>query len=51
VPATKDSSKNTGRKYMASDEKIRELIKNRTQDFSSSRLVTSSQVWLQIKDI
>jgi PAS domain S-box-containing protein len=51
VPATKDSSKNTGRKYMASDEKIRELIKNRKQDVSSSRLVTSSQVWLQIKDI
>jgi PAS domain S-box-containing protein len=36
---------------MASDEKIRELIRNRAQDVSSSRLVTSSQVWLQVKDL
>ena len=36
---------------MASDEKIRDLIKNRMQDVSSTRLVTSSQVWLQVKDL
>ena len=36
---------------MASDGKIRELIKNRMQDVSSSHLVTSSQVWLQVKDL
>ncbi len=36
---------------MASDDKIRELIRNRMQDISSSRLVTSSQVWLQVKDL
>ena len=36
---------------MASDEKIRELIKNRMQDVSSSCLVTCSQVWLQVKDL
>ncbi len=36
---------------MATEEKIREMIKNRIQDIASSHLVTSSQVWLQIKDI
>ena len=36
---------------MPTDEKIRDLIKNRMQEISSSRPVTSSQVWLQIKDI
>ncbi len=36
---------------MANEEKIRELIKNRMQDVSSSCLVTSSQVWLQVKDL
>ena len=36
---------------MGSDDKIRELIKNRMQDISSNRLVTSSQVWLQVKDL
>jgi two-component system, LuxR family, sensor kinase FixL len=36
---------------MSSDAKIRELIKNRMQDVSSSHLVTSSQVWLQVKDL
>jgi PAS domain S-box-containing protein len=36
---------------MADEEKIRELIKNRMQDVSSSCLVTSCQVWLQVKDL
>jgi two-component system, LuxR family, sensor kinase FixL len=36
---------------MASDKKIRELIKNRMQDVSSSCLVTSCQVWLKVKDL
>ena len=36
---------------MAASEKIRELIKNRIQDISSSRPVTSCQVWLQVKDV
>ena len=36
---------------MASDERIRELIKNRMQDISSSCLITSCQVWLQVKDV
>jgi PAS domain S-box-containing protein len=36
---------------MASEQKIRELINNRMQDVSSSQLVTSSQVWLQVKDL
>ncbi len=36
---------------MADEGKIRELIKNRMQDVSSSCLVTSCQVWLQVKDL
>jgi two-component system sensor kinase FixL len=36
---------------MASDKKIRELIKNRMQDVSSSCPVTSCQVWLKVKDL
>ena len=36
---------------MANEERIRELIKNRVQDVSSSCLVTSSQVWLKVKDL
>jgi CBS domain-containing protein len=36
---------------MATDEKIRELIKNRMQDVSSSCRVTSCQVWLRVKDL
>jgi two-component system, LuxR family, sensor kinase FixL len=51
VPTTEDSDKKTGIKYMARDDKIRELIKNRAQDVSSSCLVTSSQVWLKVKDL
>jgi len=36
---------------MASEDKIRELIKNRMQDVSSNCLLTSCRVWLQIRDI
>lgn len=36
---------------MASDERIRELIKNRMQDVSSSCLVTSCCVWLKVRDL
>jgi len=51
VPITEDSDEKIGMEYMASDDKIRELIKNRAQDISSSCLVTSSQVWLKVKDL
>ena len=36
---------------MADEEKIRELIRNRMQDISSSCLITSSRVWLRVKDV
>jgi len=36
---------------MANDERIRELIKNRMQDISSSCLVTTCRVWLRVKDV
>lgn len=36
---------------MADEAKIRELIKNRTQDISSNCHVTSCRVWLQVKDV
>ena len=36
---------------MTSDEKIRELIKNRMEDVSASSRVTSCQVWLTVRDL
>ncbi len=36
---------------MADEAKIRELIKNRMQDVSSSCHVTSCRIWLQVKDV
>ena len=36
---------------MADEAKIRDLIKNRMEDISSSCHVTSCRVWLQVKDV
>lgn len=37
--------------HMASEEKIREMIRDRAKDVSSSCLVTSCRVWLQVRDV
>ncbi len=36
---------------MVSEEKLRDLITNRAEDVSSSRLITSSRVWLEVGDL
>lgn len=36
---------------MVDGEKLKELTKNRTKDVSSSHLITSSRVWLEVRDL